>query len=1166
MKHCYTGFVIFFRSNKQGAGFGFIYNAELDKNFHFNERALASSDYQTPHVGDSVSFEPGIDKSEGKGPTAIAVRSVQLPSAPGAVISLSAVAEVYRQSVTQLRRLLGSQLQVDAPIEFITIQQLLAVGELVAQEKNSGQSEREPVIRHVGKVVRYKEESGYGFIERAGFDDVFVHVNSAAPSTLETGAWVVFTQSTNPKDPNKLRATNVKSLASETTYLRANLATFTDHTLLILLEHGGDSLSATILDHLQERIDYESTFDKAKQVIELVEKYQPQDATRYKQTIGQRLTGEAAWYWWNHYGTAEAVPEEALFYYNEAAAELTGDAENGFDLLGTLLLRQLPLSHFIALFQARWPYERVLESVQAEEGQQLIADCRYMTTLDALNYDSASLIYGHAEARNKIMWLVRYLASLEIAGLAELMFRTLHIVLPIPAFVAALPDKTESEYLTPLLTYGIPEVDAIVVPQLFQRLGAVATADTFVQLVKLLKLCRKIGTDASVTLATELALRGCNPFYQAKLWTLELVPNADIYQLLDALSSSEVRAYMQEAYAPVRLPAATILLLRAAEMGSDASISQGVYVLRNSRSLLADEDFELLLQVYPAAGSLYAEVNRYLDGQQTRPTYSVLLTWLLVLHEQAPAEIIPLINFLAAEERVEFFYYVAEVDSVRLLGLNSAILVQWLIQLEKLVLLDLQPHLVRSRRNDLLLDLWIGGHSEYFDFARYYLLVATLPREQQFLFLRKVFGLMASGVVQLTVEDLDSIPRHSREDNNPLDRRLDYSIDLVLRVLTKLKRNSAYPGENDIVDCLISYAGNSTKELLQFSHLFARCTERTSFKYDRPQDIVRVLAVIGSKTYPAADDKSYIVAGEEQFPVVQNAIIFNGKRYPIKWDTEVETQWTWSYYKEASNGSRNVTCCEGKKAPAVDKVTDSPFWWCFGRPCHKANQIDSLPTQWQQFVLKDFIQIAGLRFEEEAYYRIIGLINRINELLTKLYCKECGTMLRPLKTSDFNFYRVTKFNCTADECSSRGKVIYLNRCLNRDCASTVDSRVSVRCNYDDLGHLNWTGMYICDNCGGCCSKNKLQEKIDNMKQIYGDAVNNQSQYKSLVKQLELKLYHADNFKSYCHKCLSPMKKDSEKKPNYSCPTCQGVKYAYPVAYLTVYNKKKATVFDEQQDS
>ncbi|RFP66893.1 hypothetical protein D0N36_02075 [Hymenobacter lapidiphilus] len=691
MENSYNGIVIFFRSKQQGAGFGFIYSPELDKTFHFNERVLASSDYQVPHVGDSVSFEEGIYKGEGKGPTASIVRSSQTPHAIGAVIRLSAVADVYRHPVSQLSRLLGNQQQVNEPLEFVTIQQLLAVSELVAKAKESGKSEREPVIRHIGKVVRYKEESGYGFIEQDGFDDVFVHVNSAAPNTLETGAWVVFTQSVSPKDPAKLRATNVKGLASEVAYLRANLRSFTEAKLQILLEHGPESLRAAILNRWFERIDHDSTFEQAQQVIELVQQYLPQDVARYQETIGQRLAGEAAWYWWQRHGLAEVVPEEVLNFYKEAAPELTGSADYGFDLRGTLLLKHLPLPHFKGFFSARWSYARVLESVETESGKRLLDDCRYLPALDGFGYEAAILNTGDEESTQKAMWLVRYLASLEITGLAELVWQALHLILPIPAFVVSLSADTPADHLMPLLAYGIPEIDAVVAPQLFQELGTVDTEDNFVQLVKLLKLCQKTSNEALAALATELALHGCSTFFQVKLWTLGLIPSADIRQLLEALPSSEITLYLQDAYAPVRLPAAFVLMLRIAETGDDASIRQGVGVLRKSRQLLTDEDFEQLLQVYPAVGGLYLEVNGWLENQQLRPAYTFLLAWLLVLREQAPAEMMPLIALLAQAEKAEMLHHVVDIDPARLLGLDSAFLSYFCFLFVPLPLFRMKP-------------------------------------------------------------------------------------------------------------------------------------------------------------------------------------------------------------------------------------------------------------------------------------------------------------------------------------------------------------------------------------------------------------------------------------------------------------------------------------------
>ena len=71
----------------------------------------------------------------------------------------------------------------------------------------------------------------------------------------------------------------------------------------------------------------------------------------------------------------------------------------------------------------------------------------------------------------------------------------------------------------------------------------------------------------------------------------------------------------------------------------------------------------------------------------------------------------------------------------------------------------------------------------------------------------------------------------------------------------------------------------------------------------------------------------------------------------------------------------------------------------------------------------------------------------------------------------------------------------------------------------------------------------------------------------MVRQMELKLYHADHFKSYCYRCLSPMQKDKDYgKPNYYCPTCDGVKYAYPIAYLTVYKKKMVPAGDNEESN
>lgn len=1157
------GFVIFFRTRQEASGFGFIYCPAQDRTYFFNERGPTKADVSL-QVGNAVEFREGAAPVDGKEQLATSVKITHISSETADYISLAAVAKVYHQPMARLRQLLGGTTAADTLPERISIAQLLTVADLVAGIKSKEQPPKQPAPRRIGQVVRYQEENGYGFIEQPNHEDVFVHVNNAAPGILASGAWVVFIQDTNPKKPAKLRATHVKALATETAYLRANLSTFSDDTLRILLEHGPAALRELIISRELARIDDSSTFEQAQQLLLLVEQHLPVDtATSYQELIGQRLTSAAAWQWWQQYGLAEVVPEEVLIYYQKVAPEAWGNYDAGFDLAGFLLLSELPLAHFTSLFRARWPYARVLESVEIDSGRELLQDCDYASITEIVSWGSYNpeIFSKEKSARLfKAMWLVGYLATHDVSGLAGLIWKKFDILLPITALAANPPAEAGTDALRALLAYGSPEVTLVVVPQLFAQLHHVETEEDLAELVALVWLCRRTSGSNVIKLATELALQKTNPFYRVRLWIEGLLPGQDIYQLIAALPSPEVILYLHDAHLPVRLPAAVTLALRAADSDGDEGKREGLLVLQESRKLLNEEDFAVLLQVQPAAADVYLQVSKWLATGQSGPASPVLLPWLLALSEENDTERLAFVKLLEATDQVELLQLVINTDTARLLNLSSPLLTAWLLLLEVGSRTCLQQQLTQSSRNDLLLALWVGGHSEFFDFERCYLLVATLPREGQFLFLRKVFGLIKDGAISLTIEDLNSIPRHSREDDNPLNRQLDYSIDLVLRVLMMVKRKAVYPGENDIIDCLITYAGNQTKELLQFSHLFADCPDRTSITHYR-EDKKILKAVIGSKTYPAAPDKSHIEAGGEQLPVVDDAIFFKGKRYPIEWETQTETHWPWMHYQERSNGNHNVGCCEGKKSLEAHKVTGESFWWCYGRPCHKANQTNEVAGQWQQFVLKDFIQIAGLHFDEEAYYRAIGLINRTNELLSKLYCTECGTMLRPIETSKFNFFRVTKFNCTSEECSQKSNVIYLNRCLNGNCGSIIDSRVSAKCNYADLGQPDWTGMYICNNCGGCCSRTNLQKKIDNLKQIYGEAAKSNGLYNSLAKQLGLKLYHADHFKLFCYRCLTPMQKNYEKS-DYYCPTCDGVKYGYSIAYLTVYKKRMVPIIGE----
>ena len=66
-----------------------------------------------------------------------------------------------------------------------------------------------------GKVKWFNAEKGFGFIERAEGSDVFVHFSAIQADgyrTLDEGQKVTFDIEADPKNPNKLRAANVKKV------------------------------------------------------------------------------------------------------------------------------------------------------------------------------------------------------------------------------------------------------------------------------------------------------------------------------------------------------------------------------------------------------------------------------------------------------------------------------------------------------------------------------------------------------------------------------------------------------------------------------------------------------------------------------------------------------------------------------------------------------------------------------------------------------------------------------------------------------------------------------------------------------------------------------------------------------------------------------------------
>lgn len=1024
----------------------------------------------------------------------------------------------------------------------------------------------------VGQIDWFDDVKGFGFIKRTSREDVFVHTSNAPAGVLKAGAWVVFERAVSKKGPFASKVQGLGDDHSVTVSLFPALTPLSTEAIFMLKD---EEVTKKLLLWQVANLGSSSPeprFEKAAAIRKSCSKHLPNLVEGLSQSVLPLLAPSEQWYWWKDYCPPATITRDVIEYFEKVADIHYADPANTFSWLqvddgdvGSVFMHSLTAAHFHILFQALWPHQRAVESL-ATNGGELIKTRWYQG-------DDGWFINAQYRLSSKRGFMLRHFAELAVEGVAELLWQHRRVVVPGRRFLEENWNLFEEEHFWELLHHDLPEINELALNGYVSKLGPIITEQAYKQAVALLEICAASVDAELLSQAIELVEATASGPIKIKLWLGGFLPGLDVADVLEECPFEELETYLEGPELSLRGPAAQVLLNRAAGIGGAVGIRAGLKVLFAVNHSVADEVFQPLLFIYPEASDVWLAIRQWTGEQGPQPEFSVLCHWLLMQDEQVDGEPLAILDLLADEEQVRFLYYVLEVDPQRLMRLSTGLLLKWFERLpaeDKQVLIKL---IVRSRRKELALELWLADLTDFYSFADYYLHIAMLAPEAQFLFLRKTFGLMAAGKVALTVEELDAIPRHSMEDENPFNRRLDYSIDLVLKVLLKLKNTGEYPEGTEVINCIRDYAGNSIKQLLQFSTLFEPCPGRTVLWPCGYKE--KYFARIGSKLYPATADLKCIFANNQEFQVVNGSIDYKGKLYPVKWELGKERVYDEKLVDHGDKAS--PTCCEGQKALATDKITGEAFWWCYGLPCHGANQKNRIDAEWKFYTLRDFIRISGLQFCEEPYYRLIGVINRVNELLKRLYCKKCGVMLQPCESSDFNFFRDTRFTCAEDRCQEQGRIVYLSRCMNPRCAAVIDSRVSKKCNYEGKGH-DWKGLYICERCGSCCSQHKLDRKITNLKAILGlDAGPNvkfdieadpkkrervEEQLRGLQRQRRIGLFHAENHEVFCYNCCAPMIQDDEqdgtyRMRDYRCLNCdKGVIYAQSIAYVEVCASKE----------
>lgn len=220
------------------------------------------------------------------------------------------------------------------------------------------------------------------------------------------------------------------------------------------------------------------------------------------------------------------------------------------------------------------------------------------------------------------------------------------------------------------------------------------------------------------------------------------------------------------------------------------------------------------------------------------------------------------------------------------------------------------------------------------------------------------------------------------------------------------------------------------------------------------------------------------------------------------------------------NIPRGIIHCEGRKASRLHSVFGTEYWWCVNQECHR-NCVDthlkcdseSLEKDvWEDYTLLDILRILKINVDEIKgeevvkdghYYKLLGHVNAFNRLVNKLYCEECESMLYPVKSSNFALYRVVKFHCVNINCSKNHQEIYLSQCLNGECKTVIDSRVSKRCCH---------GLYICHHCGTCCSEESFVRRLRSLRKLGGYI------HSKLILNVKKQNGHLEKKEYYCYKC------------------------------------------------
>jgi hypothetical protein len=387
------------------------------------------------------------------------------------------------------------------------------------------------------------------------------------------------------------------------------------------------------------------------------------------------------------------------------------------------------------------------------------------------------------------------------------------------------------------------------------------------------------------------------------------------------------------------------------------------------------------------------------------------------------------------------------------------------------------------------LSLWLEDFYEILDFHSYKFYTVTLLPNEQKRFVKKVLKYIHEERANISVEDLTSLNVMDYDISKLAEQidnsKLDYSTSIILNVISELKTQTKLETRKDVTSAqhriydLILKQIKQPKDILQISGFFDECEGRC-----------------GISVHEVKNE-----AGE----IIESKIIYNRNEH---------------------NKAKNHPICDGRKAEIKttnetmlsDEKVD--FWWCANQKCFKPSRQLHSSTDWEKYSLLDFLTILKVDFKESDLEIYLNIINKANRFLKHLNCRKCNHILYPKGKSQYAFYGINHFACETDDCSEKGKEIYLSHCLNGFCEMEIDSRDSVKCKPNGL-EAETCGWYVCNYCHSCCSSDQLQRR----KWVYDNVMH--SEYKCHLEG------HRNLGVISCNKCGDPMKENETNIEEYN---------------------------------